>query len=279
MRRAGQTLSRLQLLEGAWDMAFESRRTSSTSTSAICARRSTGRSTAHRSRRCAGSATACGRTGSENSSIRLRLTLPFAVGMALVLAAVGIVIYLRVGGALLSSVDQNLTAQAAEAVSHAHEGRTLLDRDVSDGPAIAEVELPDGTIDDSSPATLPPCSTRRRYGRCSPETESGGRPRSRACAATGGSSSCRCASTASRRARRRALGRCAGRDAPSAGARVSVRGAGGAAARRPRRLCGGSCGAAAGRSDAAAGERDQRVDAREGACRCRPRATRYPRLR
>jgi two-component system, OmpR family, sensor kinase len=89
-------------------------------------------------------------------SIRVRLTLPFALGMALMLAAVGIVIYLRVGSALLASVDQNLSAQAAEAVSHAHEGRTLLDRDVSDGPAIAEVELADGTIDDSSPATLPP---------------------------------------------------------------------------------------------------------------------------
>ncbi len=98
-------------------------------------------------------------------SIRLRLTLPFALGMALVLAAVGIVIYLRVGSALLGSVDQNLRAQAAEAVSHAREGRTLLDRDVSDGPAIAEVELPDGTIDDSSPATLPPlldAAARRR---------------------------------------------------------------------------------------------------------------------
>jgi two-component system OmpR family sensor kinase len=87
--------------------------------------------------------------------IRLRLTLPFAVGMALVLAAAGAVIYLRVGGELLSSVDQNLTAQVTEAVSHAQEGRTLLDPDVSEGPAIAQVELADGTTFDSAPSTLP----------------------------------------------------------------------------------------------------------------------------
>jgi two-component system OmpR family sensor kinase len=87
--------------------------------------------------------------------IRLRLTLPFALGMALILAAMGVVIYVRVGGELLSSVDQNLGAQATEATSHAREGRTLLDQDVSEGPAIAQVELPDGTIVDSAPSTLP----------------------------------------------------------------------------------------------------------------------------
>ena len=34
--------------------------------------------------------------------IRVRLTLPFAVGMAVVLAAAGFFIYVRVGGALLT---------------------------------------------------------------------------------------------------------------------------------------------------------------------------------
>ncbi len=88
--------------------------------------------------------------------IRVRLTLPFAVVMALVFATMGVVIYLRVGTALLASVDQNLRAQVAEATSHADEGKTLLDRDVSDGPTIAQVLLPNGTTEDSSPASLAP---------------------------------------------------------------------------------------------------------------------------
>jgi len=89
--------------------------------------------------------------------IRIRLILPFAVVMAAVLAAMGIVLYLRVGSALLASVDQNLDAQVAEATSHAHEGRRqLLDRDVSDGPTVAQVELADGTVVESSPPGLRP---------------------------------------------------------------------------------------------------------------------------
>lgn len=88
--------------------------------------------------------------------IRVRLTLPFALGMAAVLAAMGVVIYVRVGSALLASVDQNLSAQASEAVNHAQKGRELIDNDVSEGPTIAQVQLLDGTIDDSSPAGLPP---------------------------------------------------------------------------------------------------------------------------
>ena len=88
--------------------------------------------------------------------IRVRLTLPFALLMALLLAAMGVFIYLRVGSTLLASVDQNLSAQASEAVSHAREGHALLDRDVSDGPTIAQVELDDGTTEDSSPGSLVP---------------------------------------------------------------------------------------------------------------------------
>ena len=88
--------------------------------------------------------------------IRVRLTLPFALGMAVVLAAIGVVIYLRVGSALLASVDQNLNAQASEALTRAEHGRELLDNDVSDGPTIAQVQLLNGTTDDSSPAGLAP---------------------------------------------------------------------------------------------------------------------------
>ena len=47
--------------------------------------------------------------------VRLRLTLPFALAMSAALAAMGLFIYLRVGGTMLSTVDQNLSAQVTEA--------------------------------------------------------------------------------------------------------------------------------------------------------------------
>jgi heavy metal sensor kinase len=89
--------------------------------------------------------------------IRIRLTLPFAVVMAAVLAAMGFVLYVRVGNALLANVDQNLRAQLADATSHAIEGHhELLDRDVSDGPTVAQVQLSNGTVVRSSPDGLRP---------------------------------------------------------------------------------------------------------------------------
>lgn len=103
--------------------------------------------------------------------IRVRLTLPFALVMAVVFATMGAVIYIRVGGALLGSVDQNLRAQVAEAKSHAGEGKQLLDRDVSDGPTIAQVVLADGTTEDSSPGSLPALLPRDELARVT-----GGRP-------------------------------------------------------------------------------------------------------
>ena len=42
--------------------------------------------------------------------IRVRLTLAFALAMAVVLAVLGGFVYLRVGNTLLSSVDQSLPA-------------------------------------------------------------------------------------------------------------------------------------------------------------------------
>ncbi len=88
--------------------------------------------------------------------IRLRLTLPFAAAMAVVLAAMGAFIYLRVGGTMLSSVDANLAAQVEEATSHAEEGRQLLDPDVNEGPAIAQLVGSGGRILETTQQTLPP---------------------------------------------------------------------------------------------------------------------------
>ena len=79
-------------------------------------------------------------------SLRLRLTLVFATAMAAVLAALGVFVYLRVGGALLSSVDQSLHAGAAEALDHVkREGRLtdsdvrLVDPDQARGETLAQV--------------------------------------------------------------------------------------------------------------------------------------------
>jgi signal transduction histidine kinase len=97
--------------------------------------------------------------------IRFRLTLPFALAMALVLAATGVFVYARVGHELLASVDQNLGAQLVEATKHAGEGKPLLESDVSEGPMIAQIALADGSARDSTPATLPPLLSRQAYLR------------------------------------------------------------------------------------------------------------------
>src|SRR5207302_733368 len=95
-------------------------------------------------------------------SLRVRLTLAFATAMALVLAAMGFFVYIRVGDALGSSVDQSLKAQAAETASHL--GRQseltdsdfhLVDPDTAAGPVVAEVLDARGHVVRSSPAGLP----------------------------------------------------------------------------------------------------------------------------
>jgi signal transduction histidine kinase len=86
--------------------------------------------------------------------IRVRLTLPFAAAMAIVLAATGVFIYLRVGQQLLDTVDANLRAQLAEVRANAGERGALIDRDASLGPTVAAVELPEGGTLAREPATL-----------------------------------------------------------------------------------------------------------------------------
>ena len=89
--------------------------------------------------------------------IRIRLTLPFAIAMAIVLAGTGAFVYVRVGDQLLGSVDANLRAQLEEVASNAREQhRSLIDRDASDGPSIAAVELPSGESLARTPPTLGP---------------------------------------------------------------------------------------------------------------------------
>jgi signal transduction histidine kinase len=87
--------------------------------------------------------------------IRVRLTLAFAVVMAVVLAAVGLFVYRRVGNELLATVDQTLVAQSREALSSGH-----VDADTGGGATIAQILGRDGTILRSQPRGLPPLVSR-----------------------------------------------------------------------------------------------------------------------
>jgi two-component system OmpR family sensor kinase len=91
--------------------------------------------------------------------IRFRLTLPFAAAMAVVLAAMGFFVYLRVGGALLASIDQNLRAQSGEAADHLEHGGSLVDRDAASGITVAQLVAPNGRVLRSVPAHLPSLSS------------------------------------------------------------------------------------------------------------------------
>ena len=93
--------------------------------------------------------------------IRLRLTLPFALAVAVVLAAMGFFIYVRVGSQLLETIDANLQAQVPEVLSNAHEGHALVDRDAADGPTVAEIRTPAGGLVAAEPPTLPVLPARR----------------------------------------------------------------------------------------------------------------------
>jgi len=88
-------------------------------------------------------------------SIRVRLTLAFALAMAIVLSAIGALVYVRVGGTLLSSVDQTLRLQATEAASRTGDARELVDRDTAAGTTLAQVLTPGGLVIRSTPAVAP----------------------------------------------------------------------------------------------------------------------------
>ena len=71
--------------------------------------------------------------------IRVRLTVAFAAAMVCVIGAMAVLVYVRVGGALMTSVDQTLRAQANEAVAHAHDEHGLVDPDAASGVTLAQV--------------------------------------------------------------------------------------------------------------------------------------------
>ena len=88
--------------------------------------------------------------------IRVRLTLAFAIAMACVIGAMALLVYVRVGSALLSSVDQTLHAQAQEALSHTSDEHGPVDTvDAAGQRTLAQVLSPGGTVLRSVPANLP----------------------------------------------------------------------------------------------------------------------------
>jgi signal transduction histidine kinase len=87
-------------------------------------------------------------------SIRIRLTLAFAVAMTVVLAATGLFLYVRVGSALDSTIDQGLEARAADVAALVEQADTGLRearnlRGPDDG--FAQVLGPQGAVVDSTP--------------------------------------------------------------------------------------------------------------------------------
>ena len=98
--------------------------------------------------------------------IRLRLMLPFALGMAVVLAATGFLIYHRVAATLLSSVDQSLRGQAAEATRHVERDRAILDRDAPGSASVGQLVAADGHVLETTPEGPATARLGWRASRC-----------------------------------------------------------------------------------------------------------------
>jgi signal transduction histidine kinase len=87
--------------------------------------------------------------------IRLRLTLGFALAMAVVLAVVGLFVYRRVASELLATTDQTLVAQAKEELA-THQ----IDRDPDGATSVAQLYGRDGRLLGVGPSGLAPMLDR-----------------------------------------------------------------------------------------------------------------------
>ena len=88
--------------------------------------------------------------------LRLRLTLVFATVMAVVLAAMAVFVYVLVGDALASSIDQGLRLQARETGRDVSPTSSLIDPDTATGARLAQLLDANGTVLRSTPPGLPP---------------------------------------------------------------------------------------------------------------------------
>jgi signal transduction histidine kinase len=87
--------------------------------------------------------------------IRLRLAAGFSIAMAVVLVALGALVYTRVDSALRHSVDQGLRVQATESARLPGIG-TIADADARETGTIVELLSPAGRVINSSPVGLEP---------------------------------------------------------------------------------------------------------------------------
>jgi two-component system OmpR family sensor kinase len=91
--------------------------------------------------------------------IRLRLTLVFAVAMAVVLAAMGLFLYLRLGAALDRTIEQSLRSRADDVTALVHETSTGLQEPqpnqlADQGHGFAQVVDPNGVVVDTTTALV-----------------------------------------------------------------------------------------------------------------------------
>src|SRR5258706_4988034 len=100
-------------------------RRSSTSMSAISGTRSAGPSGGRRWKPCVASATGCDARPRMRLPLKVRMTLVFGVGMAVVLAGLGAFVYLRTGEDLLAAVDAGLRSRAQMLVNSADRADAL----------------------------------------------------------------------------------------------------------------------------------------------------------
>ena len=152
MRNPGAVLSRDQLLDGAWDMSFERR----SNVIDVYVALSPQQTRPRRDRDGARDGVSPERGRVSSIPIRVRLTIAFAAAMVCVIGAMAVLVYVRVGGALMTSVDQTLRAQATEALAHAHDEHGLVDPDAASGVTLAQVVNATGSpIKSSQPGLLP----------------------------------------------------------------------------------------------------------------------------
>ena len=101
-------------------------------------------------------ATDFGTTMSRRVSLRVRLTVAFGVGMAVILAALGWFLYLRMGSALLQSIDLDLRARAELTLAALRANEPLPnrsgDRLIDPDEAFVQLLDPSGGVVDSTVA-------------------------------------------------------------------------------------------------------------------------------
>ena len=119
MRRPGEVLSRFQLLEHAWDYDYENRSNVVDSYIRLLRRKIDRPFGSRASRPCGGRATGSARRPDALSRLptRLRVTLVFAGIMAVVLAATGLFLRLRLEHNLDQSINQDLQSRSDGLVS------------------------------------------------------------------------------------------------------------------------------------------------------------------